>query len=162
MGSFRYQPWWATAWHDYRTAILESSGALALLAGYLGAIGMMLWLVPARLASIGAAAGIDEIKKPEGNLGVLTWPAPTGHREPGASLVHPSPARTASVDASCMSTGKARIEQLSKSARESFLNETDFLDAWVTERLGTVCAALDHLDLVRQRRVYVALPDSRS
>jgi hypothetical protein len=67
-GSSHYRPWWDMAWQDYRPQTLAFAGALSLLLAYLLAIGMMLWLVPARLAGIADANAIGEIEKPEGNL----------------------------------------------------------------------------------------------
>ena len=157
LGAFRYQPWLATAWQHYHYQILGLAGLVSLLAAYLAAFGIMLWLVPARLAGVADAIGTEEIKKPEGPWGILlvlllrvvqSTVLPWFVRRP----------RVRRAWTRLYLAGRARLEQLSKRARESFLNETDFLDAWVQARLARVRAALDQLDLVRQRRVYVTVP----
>lgn len=54
--------------------------------------------------------------------------------------------------------GKAGLGDLGKPARESFVTEPEVLDAWVETRIRRVIAALDSLELFKQRRIYVAVP----
>lgn len=158
-----YDPWWPTAWRDYRTQIIGASMFLGFLVCYISIFLVMLWLAPARLARLGPAARIDQKpkdndsnEKTTANLAMIALAQRLVTRLALPWFVQRKRVRRAWTR--LYSNGKAKIEQLSKPARESFLKEPDFLDAWVHQRVETVRAALDHLDLFRQRRVYVALP----
>jgi hypothetical protein len=152
LGSFRYQPWWATVWQHYRKPILGFSGALSLLAAYSAVLGIMLWL-----AGNVDAFDMKEGKKTEGTLGVLIKLLQRAIQ----AVVLPwfvCHARVRREWTRLYIDGKVKIEQLSKRARKSFLDEPDFLDAWVSSRIKRVSQALKKLELFEKRPVYVALP----
>src|SRR5262249_54063234 len=54
--------------------------------------------------------------------------------------------------------GSAKLDDLGKIARTSFVLEPEVLDAWVARSVPKVEAALHQLDLFKQRQIYVALP----
>jgi len=54
--------------------------------------------------------------------------------------------------------GRAKLDDLGKVARTSFLLEPEVLDAWVARSAPKIEAALQQLDLFKQRQIYVALP----
>ncbi len=157
LGEFVYKPWWTAAWRDHQAGILATVGGLAIMTTYLAVLLTMLWVAPARLAGLKTIVGLDDIEKPTSSLGVVIV---LGQRAI-KSIALPWFVRHKRVRRSWISVynhGGAKIASLSTMARESFLQEDDFLDAWVERRVDAVRAAIDHLDLFRQRRVYVALP----
>jgi len=140
----------------HRTEILAVGSPFAIFALYaIGFLGLLL-VAPARLASIGAAP-LNDIPAPSGNAAfawsllkkawdtiLLRWLC--RHR------------RVRRAWSARYRNGDAKLADLGKFARESFLREPEVLDAWVAARIARAQQALESLDLYRQRRTYVPLP----
>jgi hypothetical protein len=151
------QPWWAELWHEQNGAVLTALGCFAILALYLGYFAAMLLLAPAGLARLGGASGIDELPKPGGTLGWIVSLGRLGMEKLALPwfVRHPRVRRAWTEE---YRSGRVKIENLGKPAREAFLEETEVLDVWVEKRIGKVTDALKNLDLFNRRQIYVDVP----
>jgi hypothetical protein len=150
-------PWLAQLWRGNKTAVIGGLGSVVLLVSYVGVFGLMLLFAPARLARVGGAPGLDDAAKPSGTLGIAFDLA----RKAFVHLTLPSVCRHPRVRRAWSkrySTGRAKLSELGKPARESFVLEPEVLDAWVHPRIQRVMTALNQLELFKQRRIYVELP----
>jgi hypothetical protein len=157
LGQFTYDPWLARLWRDHQTAVIGALGPIALLLSYAGVFALMLLIAPARLARVGSAAGLDDVAKPSGTFGFV-WELARkgfGHVTLPYLCRHP---RVRRAWTERYREGRASLRELGKPARESFVTEPEVLDAWVQPRVRRVMAALDRLELYKQRRIYVELP----
>jgi photosystem II stability/assembly factor-like uncharacterized protein len=155
--SFAYDPWLDRFWREHQTAIVSALGPTLILLSYAGVFGLVLVFAPARLARVGGAPGLDEVAKPSGTFGFL-WEL--GRRALGHVTLpylcrHP---RVRRAWTQRYRVGRAKLSDLGKPARESFVTEPEVLDAWVQPRVQRVMAALDRLELFKQRRIYIELP----
>jgi len=149
------QPWW-DFYVAHRTEILAVGTPFAIFALYaIGFLGLLL-VVPARLASVGAAP-LTDIPAPSGNA-AFVWSL---LKKAWDTVLlrwlcrHP---RVRRAWAARYRQGEVKLADLGKFARESFLLEPEVLDAWVAARIAKAQQALESLDLYRQRRTYVPLP----
>jgi hypothetical protein len=155
--SASHDPWLDQQWREHQTAILSAFGAFAVLLSYAGVFGFMLLFMPARLARVGGAPGLDVVDKPSGTIGIVFELA----RKAFAQLTLPYLCRHPRVRRKWTEryrAGKATLRELGKPARESFVTEPEVLDAWVQPRIERVTASLNQLELFKQRRIYVELP----
>ena len=171
LGRFVYEPWLGKVLKDHPTAIGLVSAFIAVLLSYLTAFGAIFFFAPARLAHLGSRgaglgggrlSGEPQDGQPVGASKGGPYAALIALAQRIATvLVLPWLVRRQRVRrewTSLYNAGERKIDDLSRVARESFLQQPDFLDEWVAHHVDAVLAALDHLDLFRQRRVYVALP----
>ncbi len=157
LGSFTYDPWFAKLWREHQTSVIGAIGSIALLLSYAGVFALLLLIAPARLARVGGALGLDDMPKPSGNFGFVLELARKvfGHVTLPYLCRHP---RVRRAWTERYREGRASLRELGKPARESFVTEPEVLDAWVQPRVPRVIAALDRLELFKQRRIYVELP----
>jgi hypothetical protein len=130
LGTFRYDPLLARLWRENRAALITALGVLAFLLIYAGYFAGMLFVAPARLASIGGAPGLDADIKLEGWV-ALVWKLGRSILE---TVTLPSMSRHPRVRhawTALYRAGNAKFEDLGKSARTSFVLEPQVLDAWV-------------------------------
>ena len=149
--------WLAQLLREHQTAIIGALGPVVLLLSYAGVFGLMLLFVPARLARVGGAPGLDDAARPSGTLGIAFELARRafGHVTLPYLCRHPRVRRAWTEH---YRAGRASLRELGKPARESFVLEPEVLDAWVQPRIQRVMAALNQLELFKQRRIYVELP----
>jgi photosystem II stability/assembly factor-like uncharacterized protein len=154
LGKFAYDPWWARVWRDNKSAVTGGFAGLGILLIYVGAFGLILLFAPARLALVGSAAGLDSVVKPTGNV-AFVWDIARRIFE-HATLPwlcrHP---RVRHAWTALYRNGKAKLDDLGKPVRSSFLLEPEVLDAWVARSVSKIESALQQLDLFTQRQVYV-------
>jgi photosystem II stability/assembly factor-like uncharacterized protein len=154
---FRYDPWLQRAWRENKATVIGGLSAFAILFAYAGFLAMALLLAPARLASIGGAPALEGVAQPVGNAAFFWTLARRGFE--GVTLPwlcrHP---RVRRAWTALYRDGRARLDDLGKVARTSFLLEPEVLDAWVARSAPKIEAALQQLDLFKQRQIYVALP----
>jgi len=152
-----HNTWLLQLWREHQGAAISAVGAIIALLSYGGALGLMLLFAPARLARVGGAPALDDVTKPSGSLAFLWGLARRGFEQITVPYLcrHPR-VRRAWIER--YRDGRANLRELGKPARESFVNEPDVLDTWVQPRVTRVVAALDRLDLFRQRRIYVEIP----
>jgi MlaD protein/NACHT domain len=150
-------PWLAQLWRENKTAVIGGFGSAVLLLSYVGVFGLMLLFAPARLARVGGAPGLDDAARPSGIFGIPFDLARKAfvHVTLPYLCRHPRVRRAWSER---YSTGRAKLSELGKPARESFVLEPEVLDAWVQPRIQRAIAALNQLELFKQRRIYVELP----
>jgi hypothetical protein len=157
LGTFTYDPWWARVWRENKSAVMSGFAGLGILLIYAGSFGLILLFAPARLALVGSAAGLDSVVKPTGNV-AFVWDIARRIFE-HATLPwlcrHP---RVRRAWTALYRNGKAKLDDLGKPARSSFLLEPEVLDTWVARSILKVEAALQQLDLFTQRQFYVAVP----
>jgi hypothetical protein len=157
LGTFSYDPWWASLWRENEKAVIGARGAFAIFVIYAGSFGFVLFLAPARLASVGGAPGLDADMKLEG------WGAPVWKL--GRSLLEsvrlPSLSRHPRVrhaSTALYRDGNAKLDDLGKAARTSFVVEPEVLDARVNRAASNVERPLNQLELFNRRQIYVAFP----
>jgi hypothetical protein len=160
IGSFVFAPLdpvWRQLWRDHSGVVLLAFASLGILAIYLGYFAAMLWLAPAGLARLGPADGFDDVPKPPGVLGWIVGLARLGIEKLALPwfVCHP---RVRRAWMKGFIQGKVRLDDLGAISRESFVQQPDVLDAWVEKNAHKARAAIEQLDLYRQRRVYVSLP----
>jgi hypothetical protein len=157
LGPFTYDPWLAKLWREHQTAVIGALGPIAVLPSYAAVFALLLLIAPARLARVGGAPGLDDVAKPSGTFGFV-WELARkgfGHATLPYLCRHP---RVRRAWTERYREGKASLHELGKPARESFVTEPEVLDAWVQPRVRRVMAALDCVELFKQRRIYVELP----
>jgi photosystem II stability/assembly factor-like uncharacterized protein len=156
LGKFTYDPWWAMLWRENQAAVISALSSFALLLLYAGYFAGVLLVAPARLALVGGAPALDSIVKPAGNVAFL-WDlarkAFEGFTLPWLSR-HP---RVRRAWTALYSEGNAKLEDLGKAARSSFVVEPEVLDAWVARAAPKVESALNQLELFNRRQIYVAV-----
>ena len=157
LGSFTYDPWLAKLWREHQTAVVGALGSITLLLSYAGVFALLLLIAPARLARVGGAPGLDDMPKPGGTFGFVWELAQKvfGHVTLPYFCRHP---RVRRAWTERYREGNASLRELGKPARESFVTEPEVLDAWVQPRVPRVIAALERLELFKQRRIYVEFP----
>jgi hypothetical protein len=144
-------------WRENRAAVIGALSAFAILLIYAGSFGFVLLLAPARLASVGGAPGLDADMKLEGSA-ALVWKLGRSVLE---AVTLPALSRNPRVRHAwtvLYRDGNAKLEDLGKAARTSFVVEPEVLDAWVARAAPKVERALDQLELFTQRLIYVAFP----
>jgi hypothetical protein len=150
-------PWFAQLWREHQTAVIGALGPVVALLSYAGVFGLMLLFAPARLARVGSTPGLDDMARPSGTFGFVWELARKGF----AHITLPYLCRHPRVRRAWTERyreGRASLRELGKPARESFVTEPEVLDAWVQPRIPRVMAALNQLELFKQRRIYVELP----
>jgi photosystem II stability/assembly factor-like uncharacterized protein len=157
LGKFTYDPWWAQIWRENSSAITTGLAALAILLVYAGYFALVLLWAPARLASVGMAPELEGVAMPSGNLGFFWDLARKGFERVTLPWLRRHP-RVRRAWTALYRDGRAKLDDLSKVARSSFVAEPEVLDAWVARSALKVERALDQLDLFKQRQIYVAFP----
>jgi hypothetical protein len=145
------------SWRENQTSITSALGAFAILLIYAGYFAVVLLLAPARLALIGGAPKLDSVVKPSGNVAFFWDLAHRGFERVTLPWLcrHPRVRRAWTTS---YRNGNAKLDDLGKAARPSFLLEPEVLDAWVARSALKVERALDQFDLFTQRQIYVAFP----
>jgi hypothetical protein len=142
-------------WRDNQTAIIGALGAFTILLIYSAYFGGMLVMAPARLALVGGAPGLDSVVKPSGNVAFFwdlarrsfeTFTLPWLSRHP----------RVRHAWTALYRDGTAKLEDLGKAARASFVVEPEVLDARVARAAPKIEKALNQLELFDRRQIYVA------
>jgi hypothetical protein len=156
LGKFTYDPWWAVLWRDNQSAVIGGLSVLALLLIYAAYFAGVLLVAPARLASVGGAPGLDADIKLEGWV-ALVWKLGRSVLE---TVTLPWLSRHPRVQRAWTAShrdGKAKLDDLGKAARTSFVVEPEVLDAWVARAAPQVEAALNQLELFNRRQIYIAV-----
>jgi hypothetical protein len=156
LGSIVFDPWWARVWRDYETAILGVGAPFGVFALYAGGFLLVLLFAPARLAGVGSVP-LDGIPAPTGNV-AFAWTLMRRFWETVALLWLCRNRRVRRAWVVQYASGRAKLGDLGKFARERFVDQPEVLDAWVNARVMRLRNALDALELYEQRRIYVPLP----
>ncbi|MES1244738.1 MAG: hypothetical protein ABUT39_24235 [Acidobacteriota bacterium] len=147
---FVYHSWWRQP--GGQAAIFGGS----LLAGYVTLCFSLLWLSPLALLWVHRRVPFQEMitQVPVKGLGILAGfvLAATGLN---TLARHPRTRRAWEVR---YRAGRAKFSDLPPELRASFVEDAGCLDAWVERRSSAARDALDRIDAVRQRRIYIELP----
>ena len=144
-------------WEEWKATIVATAGALTLMLLYVACFGAMLLSAPRRLAGFGGTSNLAQLPMPTGTAGFVVGLLRNGMDSLAIPwfVVHP---RVRRAWVAAYRNTETTLDDLGKLARPDFVKSADFLDAWVESQLAAAQAALAKLDLVRSRRIYVALP----
>jgi hypothetical protein len=154
--AFDDQSIWTPLWREHRAAIILYGTPFGLFLLYASGFLLVLLFAPVRLAGVGSAP-LEAIPAPTGNL-AFVWGLVRKLWEGVLLLWLCRNRRVRHAWVKEYSTGRRKLGDLGKFARERFVNEPEVLDAWVNARVMRVHNALDALELYGQRRIYVPLP----
>lgn len=116
-------------------------------------------IAPARLASFRGIESLDHVTPPSGNFALaLVWSLGRTFLE---RVTLPYLCRLPRVRRAWTArylAGQARLSDLGKPSRESFLVHPEFLDCWISSRLPQAQRALAGFSLYSDRRFYVECP----
>jgi hypothetical protein len=154
---FTYQPWWGGIWRDHHATVLGAAGVIGAFLFYASSLALLLLLRPVSLAHLGGSTTLDEIGEATGAQHWLQALVRIGTRLVfNPWITTRRRVRTAWIKA--YQNKSERFADLGSTVRTNFLDHPDVLDSWVERRVASVQGALEHFDLFRQRRLYVALP----
>jgi len=157
IAAITFDPLWTRMWQEDRSATVGFAFALGILLLYISAFGLVLVVAPARLAGVGGKLPLDAANAPTGNLGFV-WQFARGTFE---RVTLPWMCRLPRVRRAWIAryrSGQVRLRDLGKPARDSFLMNSEVLDAWVIERLARVERALKGFGHYAQRPFYIECP----
>jgi photosystem II stability/assembly factor-like uncharacterized protein len=152
----QFDPWWPRLWRENETAILAVGTPLGVFALYALGFLLVLLVAPARLARVGAAP-LGDIPPPSGNW-AFVWGLLKTSWETVALFWLCGNRRVRLAWMRQYMRGQSKLTDLGKFARQRFVEEPEFLDAWVGMRIAGVGNALKALELYGQRQTYVPLP----
>src|SRR5262249_20002547 len=144
-------------WRDNWRTLLSILVVLGFLMIYIVSFGILFLLTPARLASLGPVPTFEGVPKPTGNLAFI-WEFARWlleHTTLPWLTKHNRVRRSWALKYRC---GEVKISDLTKIARADYMAKPEVLDAWVYRFAPRIEKALQQVDLLKQRKIYVPCP----